>query len=150
MIVFDLQVSTCLDCNHISSFLVVQAARQVCRALLVAKADPRLLCADAETPLHWAAALGHQQDGMLAFSSVSEFGFNNNNQQPTTKVKSNKDQARCKLQLTFVVLRDARSSMPCHKAPTALSRRIRPCNPWDEEIWLLVSQQTTNKNNIDL
>eukprot|EP00435_Cladocopium_sp_Y103_P018679 s1847_g4.t1 len=36
-------------------------AGQVCRALLVAKADPRLLCADGETPLHWVASLGHQQ-----------------------------------------------------------------------------------------
>jgi len=36
-------------------------AGQVCRALLLAKADPRLLCADGETALHWAASLGHQQ-----------------------------------------------------------------------------------------
>ncbi|CAL1133769.1 unnamed protein product [Cladocopium goreaui] len=36
-------------------------AGQVCRALLQAKADPRLLCADGETPLHWASSLGQQQ-----------------------------------------------------------------------------------------
>ncbi|CAJ1375567.1 unnamed protein product [Effrenium voratum] len=34
-------------------------AGQVCRALLAAKADPRLADADGETPLHWAAAGGH-------------------------------------------------------------------------------------------
>eukprot|EP00913_Durusdinium_trenchii_P006767 g6361.t1 len=36
-------------------------AGQVCRALLVAKGDPRLCCEDGETALHWAASLGQQQ-----------------------------------------------------------------------------------------
>lgn len=35
-------------------------AGQVCRALLMAKADPRLLDLEGETALHWAAADGHE------------------------------------------------------------------------------------------
>ena len=40
---------------------------EVCRALLAAKADPRLADADGETPLHWAAAGGHAKAGPREF-----------------------------------------------------------------------------------